>query len=143
MLARKTLMLDNNSAIARKIEDDSNKNNNSIFFKNLASESIDTGNWDLAIFACNKVLAFDGSDGECASWKMTAVENQADQLVDKATRLLREGFLARAIKVTKEIEEMMGRGRTAKVQALKSAIVDRTQILVQQYADDGYFGVAW
>lgn len=143
LLARKALIIDRNNAIAKKIEADSNTNNNQAFFKNLAASSLDNKNWQQAIFACDKVLAFSSFDSDCQAWRTSAIEKQADELVEQGSRLLREGYIARAIQITKSIEEMMGRARTAKVQALKSAVIDRTDMLIQQHVEDGYYGVAW
>lgn len=143
VLARKTLMLDSNNAIAKKLEKDATANNTSTFFKNLAAQSMDNANWERVIFACNKVMKFSAGDQDCANWKVEATEKQVDNMVVEATRLMQEGYIARAIQMTITIDEMMGGALTPKAAALRSAVISKATILAEDNIDKQYYGVAW
>lgn len=143
VLSRKVLMLDPGNAIAKKLDADSKANNNATFFKNLAAQSVDQGNWKQVMFACEKVLSMTSGDQDCMNWKVMAAENQVDTMVVDATRLLQSGFLARAVAKTKEIDDIMGPALTPKAQALRKAVISKTEVTAQQHSELGYYGVAW
>ncbi|GGF79569.1 CsgG/HfaB family protein [Alteromonas lipolytica] len=141
--ARKATMLDPNNAIAKKMAADADQKNNATFFKNLAAQSVDTQNWDQTEFACNKVLSFSPNDQDCIAWKATAMERQVDEKIIEATRLLQQGYIARAIKLAIEIDDTTGGALPPRAVALRNAVVSRAEDIALEYMDNRYWGVAW
>lgn len=143
LAARKASMLDPTNAIAKKMAADADSKNTPVFFKNLAAESVDIQNWSLVEFACDKVLAMSGDDQDCRTWKVTAVEKQVDEKVLEGTRLLQQGYIARAIKLSIEIDEATGGALPPRAAALRNAVVSRAEDIAIEYMDNGNYGVAW
>ncbi len=141
--ARKASMLDPTNAIAKKMAADADSKNTPVFFKNLAAESVDIQNWSLVEFACDKVLAMSGDDQDCRTWKVTAVEKQVDEKVLEGTRLLQQGYIARAVKLSIEIDEATGGALPPRAAALRNAVVSRAEDIAIEYMDNGNYGVAW
>ena len=143
LAARKASMLDPTNAIAKKMAADADSKNTPVFFKNLAAESVDIQNWSLVEFACDKVLAMAGDDQDCRTWKVTAVEKQVDAKVLEGTRLLQQGYIARAVKLSIEIDEATGGALPPRAAALRNAVVSRAEDIAIEYLDNGNYGVAW
>ena len=143
LAARKASMLDPTNAIAKKMAADADSKNTPVFFKNLAAESVDIQNWSLVEFACDKVLAMSGDDQDCRTWKVTAVEKQVDEKVLEGTRLLQQGYIARAVKLSIEIDEATGGALPPRAAALRNAVVSRAEDIAIEYMDNGNYGVAW
>ena len=143
LAARKASMLDPTNAIAKKMAADADSKNTPVFFKNLAAESADIQNWSLVEFACDKVLAMSGDDQDCRTWKVTAVEKQVDEKVLEGTRLLQQGYIARAVKLSIEIDEATGGALPPRAAALRNAVVSRAEDIAIEYMDNGNYGVAW
>lgn len=143
LAARKANMLDPTNAIAKKMADDADSKNTPIFFKSLAAESMDVQNWAQVEFACNKVLALSGDDQDCRSWKVTAVEKQVDEKVLEGTRLLQQGYIARAVMLAVQIDEATGGALPARAVALRNAVVSKAEDIALEYLDNGNYGVAW
>ncbi len=143
LAARKASMLDPTNAIAKKMAADADSKNTPVFFKNLAAESVDIQNWSLVEFACDKVLAMSGDDQDCRTWKVTAVEKQVDEKVLEGTRLLQQGYIARAVKLSIEIDEATGGALPPRAAALRNAVVSRAEDIAIEYLDNGNYGVAW
>ncbi|MAX43806.1 MAG: hypothetical protein CL589_14440 [Alteromonadaceae bacterium] len=143
LAARKASMLDPTNAIAKKMAADADSKNPPVFFKNLAAESVDIQNWSLVEFACDKVLAMSGDDQDCRTWKVTAVEKQVDEKVLEGTRLLQQGYIARAVKLSIEIDEATGGALPPRAAALRNAVVSRAEDIAIEYMDNGNYGVAW
>ncbi|WP_370167042.1 CsgG/HfaB family protein, partial [Marisediminitalea sp.] len=143
LAARKASMLDPTNAIAKKMAADADSKNTPVFFKNLAAESVDIQNWAQVEFACDKVLAMAGDDQDCRTWKVTAVEKQVDEKVLEGTRLLQQGYIARAVKLSIEIDEATGGALPPRAAALRNAVVSRAEDIAIEYMDNGNYGVAW
>lgn len=143
LAARKASMLDPTNAIAKKMAADADSKNTPVFFKNLAAESVDIQNWAQVEFACDKVLAMAGDDQDCRTWKVTAVEKQVDAKVLEGTRLLQQGYIARAVKLSIEIDEATGGALPPRAAALRNAVVSRAEDIAIEYLDNGNYGVAW
>ena len=143
LAARKASMLDPTNAIAKKMAADADSKNTPVFFKNLAAESVDIQNWAQVEFACDKVLAMAGDDQDCRTWKVTAVEKQVDAKVLEGTRLLQQGYIARAVKLSVEIDEATGGALPPRAAALRNAVVSRAEDIAIEYLDNGNYGVAW
>ena len=143
LAARKATMLDPNNAIAKKMAADADQKNNATFFKNLAAQSLDTQNWSQTEFACEKVLSFSPNDQDCIAWKATALEKQVDEKIVEATRLLQQGYIARAINLAIEIDENTGGALPPRAVALRNAVVSRAEDIAIEYMDNRYWGVAW
>lgn len=143
VLARKAMMLDRNNQMAKQLADSAAENNNATFFRNLAAQSVDQENWEVVLSACEKVYDLAGEDADCARWREQALDNQVDRLIADASDLLRQGYIARALQIAMEIEEVLNGALTPKAVALRSSLIDRIDRVAGDYADDGYYGVAW
>ena len=84
-----------------------------------------------------------GDDQDCRTWKVTAVEKQVDEKVLEGTRLLQQGYIARAVKLSIEIDEATGGALPPRAAALRNAVVSRAEDIAIEYMDNGNYGVAW
>lgn len=143
LAAKKATMLDPNNPIAKKMATDADSKNNTTFFKSLAAQSMDSQNWDQVRFACEKVLAMSANDQDCIAWKVTAIDKQVDEKIAEGTRLLQQGYIARAVKLAIEIDESTGGALPPRAVALRNAVVSRAEDIAIEYLDNNYYGVAW
>lgn len=140
--ARKAMMLDKTNAIAKKLQGDAVKNNNKQFFKTLAAQAVSRQNWEQVLFACEKVFGFE-ADADCDGWAATAKANQVDRMIAEATRLLSEGYLARALNISVQIDEYLNGALTPRAVALRNGVIQRIEATAESHAERGYYGVAW
>lgn len=140
--ARKAMTIDRANPIAQKMQADAAKNNNKQFFKQLAAKAVNSQNWDQVLFACERVKGFE-SDADCDNWSATATENKVNQLISEASRLLGEGYIARAMQHTITIDEMLKGALTPRAVSLRNAVISKIDMTAQEHNEQGYYGVAW